>query len=138
MPTTTWRAFMALGQPDHALGALRRALAVTEAADTEVAVRPVREDVRGPPNGEDFRALMVGRCPSRGAAPTIWRRSPRASSVRTTRSRRAIERAVAAQPRRLAIDELLGLSGLAELARHRLLRCLMERRPSPTSSWSDS
>ena len=79
-----------------------------------------------PPNGEDFRALMVR------ALSEPWGRTNDLAPVAARLVRQddtiegASERAVAAQPRRLAIDELLGLSGLAELARHRLLRCLME------------
>ena len=120
------RAFMALGQPDHALGGLRRALAIAEAADTRSLFVQCVKMFAVPPDGEDFRALLIralsepwGR--ANDLAPVAARLVRQDDTIRA-----AIERAVAAQPRRLAVDELLGPSGLAEIAGHRLLRCLME------------
>ncbi len=120
------RAFMALGQPDHALGALRRALAIAETAETKSLFVQCVKMLAVPPSVEDFRALMIralsepwGR--ANDLAPVAARLVSQDDTIRG-----AFERAVDAWPRRLAPDELLGPSGLAAIAGDRLLRCLLE------------
>jgi tetratricopeptide (TPR) repeat protein/SAM-dependent methyltransferase len=123
------RAFLSLGQPDNALGALRRALTVAETAATKtlfvqcVAALPALPDV------DDFRALMLR------ALSEPWGRANDLAAVvaRLVKQDGAIkacvERAVAAWPQRLPVDALLGSSGLSAMSRHPLLHCLMESAP---------
>ena len=88
------RAFMALGQPDHALGALRRALDVAETADTKSLFVQCVKMLAMPPASKTSARCCCGRCRSRGGAPASWRGSPRARSSRTPRSPLCMARAL--------------------------------------------
>ena len=120
------RAFLSAGQTDHALGALRRALAIRETADTQALFVQTVRVLPVPPDVEDFRALFWralsepwGRV--NGLAPVA------AKLVKQTPAIGAcIKRAVEAWPRHLPADELFGPSGLAAVADDRILRSLME------------
>ena len=120
------RAFLSMGQADNALGVLRRALAIGETAETKSLFVQCARVLAAPPDVEDFRALLIR------ALTEPWGRANDLASVaaRVVKQDGAIgaviARAMAAWPRRLAGDELLGPTGLAAICRHRLLRCLME------------
>ena len=120
------RAFWSAGQADNALGALRRALAITETAATKsLFVQCVRR-LAVPPDVEDFRALMVR------ALSEPWGRTNDLAPVaaRLVKQDAALAACMArvaqAWPRRLPADELLGPAGIAPISGNRLLRCVME------------
>ncbi len=52
------RAFLSTGQMDNALGALRRALAIRETADTQALFVQTVRGLQSPPDVDDFRALF--------------------------------------------------------------------------------
>ncbi len=52
------RAFLSTGQMDNALGALRRALAIRETADTQALFVQTVRSLQDPPDIDDFRALF--------------------------------------------------------------------------------
>jgi tetratricopeptide (TPR) repeat protein/SAM-dependent methyltransferase len=120
------RAFLSMGQPDNALGAVRRALAIAETKETKSLFVQCVQVLPVPPDADDFRALMIralsepwGR--GNDLAPVAARVVKQDSAVRA-----CIARAVEAWPRRLPANELLDPSGLAAISGHRLLRGLME------------
>jgi tetratricopeptide (TPR) repeat protein/SAM-dependent methyltransferase len=120
------RAFLSMGQPDNALGALRRALEIAETKETKSLFVQCARVLPVSPDSDDFRALMIramsepwGR--GNDLAPVAARVVKQDSSIRA-----CIARAVEAWPRHLPADELLGPSGFAAISGHRLLRCLME------------
>lgn len=123
------RVFWAKGLADETLGVLRRALAVQETAETRTLFVQCAASFGLVPNVDDFRNLIAR------ALTEHWCRTADISGVATTLvSRdatiaRYIDLAVSAWPTRLPARDLLGPSGLAALAQHRLLRCLLESAP---------
>jgi SAM-dependent methyltransferase len=111
---------------DNALGALRRALAIRETADTQALFVQTVRGLQDPPDVDDFRALFWR------ALSEPWGRVNRLASVavRILKQSAAIgaclSRAVTAWPRRLPAQELFGPAGLAAVAGDRILRSLME------------
>jgi tetratricopeptide (TPR) repeat protein/SAM-dependent methyltransferase len=120
------RAFLSIGQPDNALGALRRALAIAETAETKSLFVQCVRLLPAPPDTEDFRSLLVR------ALAEPWGRANdlAAAAARAVKQHEAIStciaRAMDAWPRRLPAHELMGAAGLTAVSRHRLLCCLME------------
>ena len=120
------RAFLSIGQPDNALGALRRALAIAETAETKSLFVQCVRFLSAPPDTEDFRSLLVR------ALTEPWGRANDLAAVaaRAVKQDEAIStciaRAMDAWPRRLPARELMDATGLAAVSSHRLLRCLME------------
>ena len=123
------RAFLSIGQPDNALGALRRALAIAETAETKSLFVQCVRVLSAPPDTEDFRSLLVR------ALAEPWGRANdlAAAAARVVKQDNAISaciaRAMDAWPRRLSAHELMGAAGPAAMSSHRLLRCLMESAP---------
>jgi tetratricopeptide (TPR) repeat protein/SAM-dependent methyltransferase len=120
------RAFLSTGQMDNALGALRRALAIRETADTQALFAQAVRGLQVPPDIDDFRALFWralsepwGRV--NGLAPVAAKILKQSAPIGG-----CIARAVAAWPRRLPAEELFGPGGLAAVADDRILRSLME------------
>jgi len=120
------RAFLALGQPDHALGALCRALAITETEGTKALFVQCVQALPVPPDVDDFRALMLR------ALSEPWGRANDLASVAARLIKQdpalqpTIGRAVEAWPRRLPADTLLDAGTLAALCGNRLLHALMQ------------
>jgi tetratricopeptide (TPR) repeat protein/SAM-dependent methyltransferase len=120
------RAFVSIGQPDNALGALRRALAIAENPETKSLFVQCARVLSGPPDVEDFRALLIR------ALSEPWGRANDLAAVAARSVKQdggiaaCLGRAVEAWPRRLPAHDLLGQTGLAAICGHRLLRCLME------------
>ena len=111
---------------DNALGALRRALAIRETADTQALFVQTVRGLQSPPDVDDFRALFWR------ALSEPWGRVNTLAPVAAKLVKQSaaigdcIKRAVAAWPRRLPAEELFGPSGLAAVAADRILRSLME------------
>ena len=120
------RVFLSTGQMDNALGALRRALAIRETADTQALFVQTVRGLQVPPDVDDFRALFWR------ALSEPWGRvnvlAPVAAKIvkQSAAISACISRAVAAWPRRLPAEELFGPDGLAAVADDRILRSLME------------
>ena len=120
------RAFLSLGQPDNALGALRRALAISESEGTKALFVQCVQTLPVLPDIDDFRALMLralsepwGRANDLAlVAGRLIKQDP-AISV-------AIRRVMEVWPRRLTADALLDAGTLAALCGNRLLHCLMQ------------
>ena len=107
------RAFLFTGQTDNALGALRRALAIRETADTQALFVQTVRVLPVPPDVDDFRALFWralsepwGRV--NGLAPVAAKLVKQTAAIGA-----CIKRAAEAWPGRLPADELFGPSGLA-------------------------
>jgi tetratricopeptide (TPR) repeat protein/SAM-dependent methyltransferase len=120
------RAFLSMGQPDHALGALRRALAITETEGTKALFVQCVQALPVPPDVDDFRGLMLralsepwGR--ANDLAPVAARLIKQEPAMNA-----AIRRVAEAWPRRLPAHALLDSATVAALCGNRLLRCLME------------
>jgi tetratricopeptide (TPR) repeat protein len=120
------RLFLSMGQPDDALGALRRALAIAETAESKSLFVQCLRTLPMLPDSEDFRSLMIR------ALSEPWGRANdlAPAAARVVKQDRAIEaclaRIMSAWPRRLPAHELLGPPALTAILRHRVLRCLME------------
>jgi SAM-dependent methyltransferase len=123
------RVFWAKGLADETLGVLRRALAVQETPETRTLLVQCAASFGLVPDVDDFRNLIAR------ALTEHWCRTADISGVATTLVSRDktlapyIDLAVSAWPSRLPARDLLGSSGLIELAQHRLLRCLLECAP---------
>jgi tetratricopeptide (TPR) repeat protein/SAM-dependent methyltransferase len=123
------RALLSMGQPDNALDAVQHALAIGETQDTKSLFVQCARVFPSPPATDDFRVLLIR------AISEPWGRGNDLAQIAArvvkldSAVRECIARAVEAWPRRLAAVELLGAAGLADLARHRLLACLMESAP---------
>ena len=120
------RAFLSSGQIDNALGALRRALAIRETAETQALFVQTVRGLQVPPDIDDFRALFWR------ALSEPWGRVNRLAPVAAKIVKQSaaigacISRAVTAWPRRLPADELFGPDGLAAVADDRILRSLLD------------
>jgi tetratricopeptide (TPR) repeat protein/SAM-dependent methyltransferase len=120
------RLFLSTGQPDDALGALRRALAIAETAESKSLFVQCLRTLSMLPDSEDFRSLVIR------ALSEPWGRANdlAPAAARVVKQDRAIEaclaRVMSAWPRRLPARELLGPAALTAILRHRVLRCLME------------
>ena len=120
------RALLSMGQAGDALGILRRALAIAETAETKsLFVQCVRALATFPAD-EDFRSFLFralqepwGR--ANDLAPVVAAITKQDSAIGI-----AAARAMEAWPRRLPAHELLDRATLGAIARHRLLRCLLE------------
>jgi tetratricopeptide (TPR) repeat protein/SAM-dependent methyltransferase len=123
------RAFMAMGEVDNALGALRRALAINETADTRLLIVQCMKMLGVPPDAEDFRALLVRALSEPWTRPTDLARIASRAVKQEPALNEAIARVAAAWPRRLSAAELLGSRSIGEIARIRLLRCLLQTVP---------
>ncbi len=123
------RVFLSLGQPDNALGAVRRALSVAQTSDIKSLFVQCAKALAVPPDVEDFRALLIR------ALSEPWGRphdlaTVAAAVVKQDRALGAcIRRVLQHWPRRLALRELLGPDGLAAISGNRLLQCLLEAAP---------
>jgi tetratricopeptide (TPR) repeat protein/SAM-dependent methyltransferase len=120
------RAFLSLGQADNALGALRRALAIAETAETKLLFVQCVGALPALPDVEDFRSLMMralsepwGRV--NDLAPVAARVVKQDSTISG-----CIARVTKAWPRRLPARELLSRATLTAISGQRLLHCLME------------
>lgn len=120
------RAFLSTGQMDNALGALRRALAIRETAETQSLFVQTVRGLPVLPDIEDFRELFLR------ALSEPWGRvnqlAPVAAKLlkQSAATGACISRAVAAWPRRLPAEELFGPAGFAAVADDRILRSLIE------------
>jgi tetratricopeptide (TPR) repeat protein/SAM-dependent methyltransferase len=118
--------FLSLGLPDHALGALRRALAITETNETKWLFVYCVGTLAVPPDIEDFRALLIRALSEPWGRPSELSRIVAAAVKQDRALRSVIARVLEAWPRRLAADALFGVEGFAAFSRNRLLRCLMD------------
>jgi tetratricopeptide (TPR) repeat protein/SAM-dependent methyltransferase len=120
------RAFLSMGQSDNALGAVRRALAISESTETKSMFVLAARALPVPPDVDDFRMLMIR------ALSEPWGRGNDLALVaakvvkQDAAVKACVARAVAAWPRRLPAAELFGPAGPAALSGHRLLACLLE------------
>src|SRR5262249_13804614 len=120
------RAFLSVGQPDGALAALRRALAIAETADTKSLFVQCVKALGVAADTDDFRPLLI--C----ALSEPWGRPGDLAAVaarlvkQDSEIRSCTARIMTAWPRRLAGDELLDPWALAAICGHPLLRCLMQ------------
>jgi len=118
------RAFLSVGQPDNALGALRRALAVAETQESKALFVQAAKALAVPPDADDFRSLMVRALSEPWGRPgelaPVAARLVKQDHVIARCARRAME----AWPRPLSADELQG--DFAGICGNRLLRALME------------
>jgi SAM-dependent methyltransferase len=118
--------FLSLGLPDHALGALRRALAIIETNDTKSLFVYCVGTLAVPPDVEDFRALLVRALSEPWGRPNDLTRIAAAAIKQDRALRPVIARVLEAWPGRLSVEALFGREGLAAFSRNHLLRCLLE------------
>ncbi len=129
---TLGQAYMATGQIMTALEALAHALALRDAPPLRALFARGAAQIRfSADNGDRFsdlvrRALSEGWGPPRELTGTCTGLIKLGPIVKA-----GIARADAAWPARLSAPEMLGASGLAELARDQLLRAVLERDPIP-------
>ena len=113
------------GSPDGALPALSRALKVRETEETKRLIAACLTSGRPLPATESTRALLLRAFSESWVWPDELA-GIAASFIKTGSAREYLKGANAAWPALLSAHELLGSSGLAEIAIDELLRCHLE------------
>ena len=120
------RVFLSIGQAGNALGALRRALAIGETAQSKSLFVQCLRVLPTPPDVDDLRSLLIR------ALSESWGRANdlAAAAARMVKQDAAImpsvTRVMDAWPRRLPADELLEPVALAAISGDRLLLSVMQ------------